>query len=397
MKIRKFVLLFLLPLFLSCSSRRLSPVVQLDVAFAAEQTERLLAEMELSGKILSPRTFEGGKNRYTSFQDWTSGFFPGTLWHLYELTGDKGWRERAVRYTEALEKIQHLSWHHDIGFMMGSSYGNGWRLTGNEAYEPILIQSARSLVTRFRPAAGIIQSWNVTGGWQAQRGWKCPVIIDNMMNLELLFLATRLSGDSSFYKIAVSHADRTMQHHYRPDYSCYHVVDYDPQTGDVRYKQTAQGYAHESAWSRGQAWGLYGFTLCYRFTGDRRYLIQAEQIAGWLMTHRRLPDDGVPYWDFDDPKIPDAPRDASAAAVIASALYELSGYSDRGKKYIRLADRIVRSLSSPAYRAAPGANGNFILMHSVGSIPHGAEIDAPLVYADYYFLEALKRRRELSQ
>lgn len=346
--------------------------------------------MEESGKILSPRTTKDGKIRYTSFQDWTSGFFPGSLWYLYRLTGKEEWKNEAEKYTEALDKIQYLTWHHDIGFMIQCSYGNGLRFADKEAYKPVIIQAAKSLSTRFRPGAGIIQSWNVTGGWQAQRGWTCPVIIDNMMNLELLFEATALSGDSSFYKIAVSHADQTLKHHFRPDNSCYHVVDYDPKTGEVLHRHTAQGYAHESAWARGQAWALYGYTICYRYTKNKAYLEQAEKIAAYLFSHPRMPEDLVPYWDFDAPNIPNEPRDASAAAVIASALYELNGYSK--KDYRKTADKIMKSLSSPAYMAKPGENGNFILMHSVGSIPHGSEIDEPLVYADYYFLEAMERR-----
>lgn len=362
-----------------------------EIRFAEEQIGRMIGEMEKKGKILSPRTTnEKGVIQYTSFQDWTSGFFPGTLWYLYRLTNKESWKKEAEKYTEALEKIQYLTWHHDIGFMIGCSYGNGYRLGGKEAYKAVVIQAARSLATRFRPGAGIIQSWNVTGGWQAQRGWTCPVIIDNMMNLELLFEATRLSGDSSFYKMAVSHADQTMKNHYRPDHSSFHVVDYDPETGKVLHRHTAQGYAHESAWARGQAWGLYGFTLCYRYTKDKRYLEQAEKIAAYLFAHPRMPEDLVPYWDFDAPKIPDEPRDVSAAAVIASALYELDGYS--GQNYRKIADKIVKHLSSPVYTAKAGENGNFILMHAVGSIPHGAEIDKPLVYADYYYLEAIYRK-----
>ena len=364
-----------------------------EVRFAGEQIGRMIAEMEKTGKILSPRTTnEQGVIRYTSFQDWTSGFFPGSLWYLYRLTGKESWKQEAEKYTEALEKIQYLTWHHDIGFMIGCSYGNGIHLGDKKAYEPVVVQAAKSLATRFRPGAGIIQSWNVTGNsWQAKRGWKCPVIIDNMMNLELLFEATRISGDSAYYKIAVSHADRTLRHHFRGDNSCYHVIDYDPETGKVLHKHTAQGYAHESAWARGQAWALYGFTICYRYTGDERYLEQAEKIAAYLFSHPRMPKDLVPYWDLDAPKIPEEPRDVSAAAVVASALYELDGYSKRN--YRRTADRILKSLASSAYTAKAGENGNFVLMHSVGSIPHGSEIDKPLVYADYYYLEAIWRKR----
>jgi uncharacterized protein YyaL (SSP411 family) len=275
--------------------------------------------------------------------------------------------------------------------MIQCSFGNGFRL-GEESYKEVIIQAAKSLSTRFRPVAGVFQSWNVDKGWQSERGWECPVIIDNMMNLELLFNATRLSGDSSFYKLAVSHADQTIKSHYRPDYSSYHVVDYSLTDGTVRNRHTAQGYAHESAWARGQAWGIYGFTVCYRETQDPKYLQQAQKAFEFVVHHKNFPADFVPYWDFDAPKIPDEPRDASAAAIMASALYELSGYGN-GEYYRGWADKIMKSLGSPAYRAKLGENGNFLLMHSVGSIPHGAEIDVPLNYADYYFLEALLRSK----
>uniref|UniRef100_UPI0035A0FB69 glycoside hydrolase family 88 protein n=3 Tax=Bacteroides TaxID=816 RepID=UPI0035A0FB69 len=314
----------------------------------------------------------------------------------YELTGDKKWLPLAEKYTEALDSVQYLTWHHDVGFMIGSSYLNGYRFARKEVYKPVVVQAAKSLSTRFRPAAGVLQSWDADKGWQAERGWKCPVIIDNMMNLELLFEASLLSGDSTYYHIAKKHADTTLAHHFRADNSCYHVVDYDPETGEVRNRQTAQGYADESAWARGQAWALYGYTMCYRYTRDARYLEQAEKIYGFIFNHKNLPEDLVPYWDFDAPGIPNEPRDASAAACTASALYELSTYLP-GKGYKETADKVMESLASPAYRAAVGTNGNFILMHSVGSIPHGAEIDVPLNYADYYFLEGLKRKRDLEK
>lgn len=262
-----------------------------------------------------------------------------------------------------------------------------------------MIQAAKSLCTRFRPNAGVIQSWDVKGNsWQSERGWECPVIIDNMMNLELLFEATKLSGDSTFYKVAVAHADRTLSEHFRPDGSCYHVVDYNISDGSVRHKQTAQGYADESVWSRGQAWAIYGFTICYRETKDRKYLDQALKTFNRMKNDPHMPEDLIPYWDMDAPNIPNEPRDASSASCIASALYEISTYavSDTAS-YKAYADRIMHSLASPDYRAALGTNGNFILMHSVGSIPHNSEIDVPLNYADYYFLEALKRRKDLDK
>ncbi len=331
------------------------------------------------------------KVKYVTADDWRSGFFPGCLWYMYSLAGDDVWRSVAARYTDMMYDVQFLTSHHDIGFLIGSSYLNGYRLTGDAAYVPVIVQAAKSLSTRFRDKAGVIQSWDVDRDWQSLRGWECPVIIDNMMNLEILFEASLLSGDASFGKVARSHADATMKNHFRPDGSCFHVVDYDLETGRVRSRETGQGYSDDSSWARGQSWALYGYTMCYRYTGDKKYLDHACKVADFLLGHPAMPSDFVPYWDFDAPSIPDAPRDASAAAVIASALYELDGYApDNG--YSVYADKIVRSLSTCAYSAQPGSNGNFLLMHSVGSIPHGAEVDKPLVYADYYYLEALSRR-----
>lgn len=366
--------------------------------YASRQIGLQLAEIAKSGKVLNPRTIKkDGTTAYVDREDWTSGFFPGTLWYLYEMTGNEALKEYGIQITESLDSVKLLTWHHDVGFMINCSYGNAFRLTGQQEYKEVMIQAARSLCTRFRPAAGVIQSWDADRGWQATRGWKCPVIIDNMMNLELLFRVTAFTGDSTFYHIAVSHADQTMANHFREDYSSWHVVDYDPETGEVRKKNTAQGYSDESAWARGQAWAVYGYTVCYRETKDLRYLEQAQHIADFILNHPRLPEDLVPYWDFDAPGIPDEPRDASAAAIIASALYELGSYASAEKKatYLAKADQIMNSLNSPAYRAEAGTNNFFMLKHSVGSIPHGAEIDVPLNYADYYFLEALRRKMNL--
>jgi rhamnogalacturonyl hydrolase YesR len=366
-----------------------------NVAFAEKQIGHQVKLIEESGKILNPRTVKNDKIQYVPIDDWTSGFFPGSMWYMYELTGDEKWKNLGVKYTEDLDSVKYLTWHHDVGFMINTSYGNAYKATKNEAYKDVMVQAAKSLATRFRPTPGVIQSWDEDRGWQGTRGWMCPVIIDNMMNLELFFKVTRFTGDSSFYKMAVSHADVTLKNHFRDDYSCYHVIDYDKIKGGVRHKHTAQGYAHESAWARGQAWAIYGFAVCYRETKDPRYLELTDKIYNYLFTHKNMPEDLVPYWDFDAPNIPNEPRDASAAAVIASALYELSTF---GKpEYKETADKIVASLSSPAYRAILGTNGNFLLMHSVGSIPHGHEIDVPLNYADYYFLEALLRKKELEK
>ena len=389
--------LVLVLIFSSCQSKENKvDFVTKNVQLADAQYRLHIDLIDASGKVLNPRTVENGKIKYISPQDWTSGFFAGSLWYLYELTGDEFWKGKAIRQTEALDTVQYLTWHHDVGFMIGNSFGNGIRFGGMENWKKIVVQTAKSLSTRFRPGAGIIQSWNVDRGWQSERGWACPVIIDNMMNLELLFNATEFSGDSSFYKIAVSHADKTLEHHFRTDNSSWHVVDYNPENGEIRGRYTAQGYADETAWARGQAWALYGYTITYRETGDKKYLKQAQNIFEFIANNPRLPEDGIPYWDFDAPKIPNEPRDASAAAIIASALYEMSTY-ERPDYYKGWADKIVNSLASPAYHANQGENGNFILMHSVGSIPHNAEIDVPLNYADYYFLEALSRKSKLEK
>ena len=319
--------------------------------------------------------------------------------YLYELTQDETLLPLAIKYTNNIEETKNLTWHHDVGFMVNCSFGNGLRIADVPGYKDIMIQTAHSLSTRFRPQAGVIQSWDVKGGWQAERGWECPVIIDNMMNLELLFEVTRLSGDSTFHHLALQHADRTLKEHFRPDGSCYHVIDYSLADGSVRHRHTAQGYAHESIWSRGQAWAIYGYTICYRYTKDKRYLDQALKTFHMMANHPNMPEDLVPYWDMLAPEIPNEPRDVSSASCIASALYEIAGFEEleNAKEYKDYADRIMTSLASPAYRAEIGQNNNFLLMHSVGSIPHNAEVDKPLNYADYYFIEALKRKNDLEK
>lgn len=390
-------LLFAATVVTSAAGSPASDFINENVAHAANQYRGHLDTIDSIGHFVNPRTtLPDGNIWYVPVDDWCSGFFPGSLWYLGELTGNQDWSRRAADYTETLDSAQYLTWHHDVGFIIGSSYLNGYRLGGKEQYAPVVVNAAKSLATRFRPGAGVIQSWNVDKGWQSERGWACPVIIDNMMNLEIMFEATRLTGDSTFYYIAVSHANTTMAHHFRPDFSCYHVVDYDPATGDVRHRQTAQGYADESSWARGQAWALYGYTMCYRYTGDPNYIYQAIKVCDMVFSTPSMPDDLVPYWDYNAPNIPSEPRDASAAACTASALYELSTYLP-GRGYKELADKVVASLSSPAYRAATGENNHFLLMHSVGSIPHGHEIDVPINYADYYYLEALLRKKKLDE
>lgn len=338
-----------------------------------------------------PKTFEKDTLRTSGSDWWCSGFYPGSLLYIYEQTKDAALLNEAKRILSLLEKEQYNTSTHDLGFMMYCSFGNALRLDpGNEAYKQILINSAKSLSTRFNPKVGCIKSWD-------SKPSDFLVIIDNMMNLELLFWATRVTGDSSFYKIAVTHANTTMANHFRDDYSSYHVLNYDPNTGAVQQKRTAQGAADSSAWARGQSWGLYGYTVMYRETKDKKYLDQANHIAHFILNDRNLPADKIPYWDFDAPGIPNALRDASAAAVMASALLELSTYVDKtnATNYIAVAKTIISNLSSSQYKATAGTNGGFILKHSVGSLPAKSEVDVPLTYADYYFLEAMKRYEEL--
>jgi len=336
-----------------------------------------------------PKTYYAAKDSLETSNSgwWCSGFYPGTLLEIYGQTKDKALLNESARILKVLEREQYNRDTHDLGFMMYCSFGNALKVEpNNEEYKQVLINSARSLATRFDPKVGVIKSWN-------SKKSDYLVIIDNMMNLELLFWATKATGDSSFYKIAVTHANTTMKNHFRPDYSSYHVVNYNPETGAVQERKTAQGYSNESAWARGQAWGLYGYTVMYRETHDKKYLKQAQHIASFILHNPNLPADKVPYWDYNAPNIPNALRDASAAAVMASAFLELCRYTDAAsaKTYFSAAETILRALSSPKYLAKPGTNGGFVLLHSVGHMPNKTEIDVPLTYADYYFVEALER------
>lgn len=353
------------------------------------QFSLLLNAAQKANKI--PRTLdENGKIYWVNPGfDWTEGFFPGSCWYLYEATKDQKWKLAAEQFGALFESHKKRTDNHDLGFIFNCSYGNAYRLTKNEEYKQVMIEAANSLSTRFNPNTGCIKSWDVDSGWQATRGWEYPVIIDNMMNLELLFKASEFTGDSKYSEVAITHANTTMKNHYRPDFSSYHVIDYDSLTGAVRNKNTAQGYADGSSWARGQAWGLYGYTVCYRYTKDKKYLDMAQKIANYILTYKGTPKDGIPYWDYKAPKIPNEPRDVSAAAVTVSALIELDQYTT--ESYKSSIDKILNSLASEEYTAKNGENQNFILKHSVGSIPHGNEIDVPLNYADYYYLEALVR------
>ena len=384
-------------LFLAlCTTASIAQQSAKPLLFAEKQTSVLLqktAEAKTSSakaNLFSPRSLNPDSSlNIVSPRDWCAGFFAGNLWQLYEYSGDAKWMDQAKPFTQIMESEKTDGGTHDLGFEVYCSVGNAYRLTHDEHYKGIIIEAAKTLCTRFNPAVGCIKSWD-------NSKWKYPVIIDNMMNLELLFEATKLSGDSSFYKIAVTHANTTIKNHFRADYSSYHVIDYDPETGKVLHKQTAQGYSDESAWARGQAWGLYGFTMCYRETGNKAYLIQAENIAKFILNNHSLSKDDVPYWDYNDPAIPNVPQDASAAAIMASALFELSTYSNNSKVYKAIADKILKSLNNN-YEAPLGADKGFLLLHSTGHKPAGTEIDVPIIYADYYYLEALLRQKHLKQ
>ncbi|TRX66432.1 glucuronyl hydrolase [Carboxylicivirga sp. M1479] len=338
----------------------------------------------------TPRSIERGLR---ASSDWTSGFYPGILWYLYEYSGNEKWRQDAATVTAYLEKEQYSNHDHDIGFRIYCSYGNGYLLTGEEQYKKAVVNAAKALSTRFNDKTQTIMSWNAN----EERDWKYPVIIDNMMNLELMFEATRFSGDPSFTTIAIKHALQTMKFHYRSDFSCPHVVDYDVETGAFRRMDYNNGFSDPktAAWSRGQSWGLYGFTLMYRETGDTQYLAFAENIAEYLLNHPNMPDDMVPYWDYNAPKIPTM-RDASAAAIMASGLLELSTYSKEGHKYYKAAELMLQSLSSEKYLAKPGSNGHYVIKHATGNYLNGSEVDGTLIYADYYYTEALLRYIKLN-
>lgn len=352
-----------------------------DIEFLAEQIGPSVYA-KVDSLRPQPSADKLGKLRTCDVYDWTSGFFPGSLWLAYELTGDERLLADAVDYTNKMLPATFYTGTHDLGFMVGCSYGNALRISPNDSLKTVIIRTADNLASRFNPEIGAIRSWDFGP-------WNFPVIIDNMMNLELLFQASKLTGDNKYKDIAIRHADKTMACHFRPDMTSYHVVSYNPD-GSIETRQTFQGRSDESAWARGQAWGVYGYTVCYRETGDKKYLEFAQKIADMIISRVKT-EDHIPLWDYDAPNLPTTPRDASAAAVTSSALFELCGYLPDSQKYFDYAESILRSLSSPEYLAEPGTNCGFILKHSTGSLAHGSEIDVPLNYADYYYLESIKR------
>ena len=337
--------------------------------------------------ISIPRSYDPKTKKVfkVASKDWTSGFYPGNLWQLYKLTGKTAFKSKAMESTDYIEQEKYNDGTHDMGFKMYCSFGEGFEVTKNDHYKSVLIQSATTLSTRFNKKVGSIRSWDFN-----KDIWEYPVIIDNMMNLELLFEATKISGDSTFHKIAVQHANTTLKNHFREDDSSFHVVVYDTVTGRVKDKVTHQGFNDNSSWARGQAWGIYGFTMCYRYTGNLVYLELARKSAEFYLKHSNLPEDGIPFWDFNDPSIPNTIKDVSAATIVASALVELGNFTNE-KAYLEYSKKVLKTLKSEAYLLPSEIEAPFILKHSTGNWPKNDEIDVSINYADYYFLELMLR------
>jgi unsaturated chondroitin disaccharide hydrolase len=385
---KKTIIIVMYCVFLSIGLHAQPKVdVQKEIEFAKAQYDLMLkANTDITRfpqSIKKDGTLDTRKSEW-----WCSGFFGGSLWYIYEYTKDDKWKDAAHKWTMAVEKEKYNTTTHDLGFMLYCPFGNGYRLTNNETYKEIMLIGAESLSTRFSDKVGLIKSWDDWGRYKGMYNY--VVIIDNMMNLDFLLWASKVSGNKKYHDISIIHADNTIKNHFRKDYSSYHVVCYDKDNGKVVAKRTAQGAADESAWSRGQAWGLYGYTMMYRETGYKRYLKQAEKIAKFIINHPNLPADKIPYWDFNAPYIPNEERDVSAATIMASALLDLSDLT-KNKKYFNVAEDMLVSLSSAAYKSKLGENHNFLLKHSVGSKPETSEVNTPLIYADYYYLEALLR------
>ncbi|MDO5980173.1 glycoside hydrolase family 88 protein [Flavivirga spongiicola] len=342
-----------------------------------------------------PRLIDTGSTEWKQVPNdklvWTSGFYPGVLWYAYDVTGKEKWKEEAIKRTEVFEDFKTITEHHDIGFMMFPAYGKGYEIGNKGVYKDILLTSANSLASRFNPNVGTIKSWSN----KMHPRWKEHItIIDNMLNLELLFWAAKNGGDSKFYDIAVKHAETTMKNHFREDYTSWHVLEYDSNNGSVINRHTKQGYADDSRWSRGQAWGVYGYTMVYKETKDKKFLEFAQKITDKYLS--LLPEDMVPCWDFDVQDNPKEEKDASAAAVVASALLDLSTFvesKEDQERYYNAALKTLKSLGSENYSAVGKADS--FLLHSTGAKSLGHEIDVALIYADYYYIEALSRLKKM--
>ena len=339
----------------------------------------------------TPHGFDRAKCRLDmrSIFGWTSGHFPGSLWYLYEATGDDFFRDRATVWTETLAPNAKVTNNHDVGFIMYCSYGNARRLLKTDKYDELLLETAESLSSRFNEKLGLVRSWG-----KADERRNFLVIPDNMMNLELLEAASSIGGVKRFAEIAESHADVTMRNHFDAEGGCHHVLNYDQETGRIVEIRPGQGASCTTAWSRGQSWAIYGYTMMYRMTGFARYLAFARKLADYAIGHPNMPADGVPYWDYGRPG---EERDSSAAAIMASGLLELSQAVDAEARahYRGFAVKQLLALASDAYFSTGDEIGHFLLKHGVGHKPGKSEIDTPLAYGDYYFLEALLRFRAL--
>ena len=387
-------------LMLGCENK--SKQTKLDETFNVnKQLEYCVGQSFKALKLISadgdiPRNIDSNAKewRYVDYKDWTSGFWPGELWYLYEFTRNEDIKQDADKFTSYLKPLSVTpALDHDLGFQVFNSYGNGYRLTHEDAYKEVILKTADTLATLFNPNVGTILSWprEVPNMEWPQHN----TIMDNMINLELLFWASKNGGDKSLYNMAVSHADVTMKNHFRPDYTSYHVVVYDKETGEKIKGVTHQGYSDDSMWARGQSWAIYGYTMVYRETKDPKYLDFVKKVTQVYLD--RLPKDLIPYWDFNDPGIPNAPRDASAAVIVASALLELSRYikdAELAKEYQQKAEKILIELSEN-YQSHD--ENSACLLHSTGHKPAESEIDYSIIYADYYYVEALMKYKKLKE
>ncbi|WP_201983402.1 glycoside hydrolase family 88 protein [Hymenobacter rubidus] len=369
------------------------PVVPVAAVVARAEAQYAAYLRQYPDSTLHPRSNnEDGSILLTTSRNWTSGFFAGNLWYLARLSGQPRWPRRAAAWTETLDAEKNVTTTHDLGFILNNSYGQGYAITKNPKYREVLLQAAATLAKRFNPKVGAIRSWD-----HHAEVWAYPVIVDNLLNLELLFAASKLSGDTTYAHIAKTHAATDLKYRFRRDFSTYHVLNFDPVKGKLLTAVTHQGYADNSCWARGQAWAIYGYTMVYRETKNPKFLQAAMHAADYFLQQTSKVPDHIPYWDFNAPDIPNAPRDASAAAAAASGMLELSKYAPRKNPYFGAATAILASLSMPQYLAAAGTNNYFLLKHSTGNKPANSEVDAPLIYADYYYLEALWRYQNYAQ
>ncbi|ADY54284.1 glycosyl hydrolase family 88 [Pseudopedobacter saltans DSM 12145] len=382
-------------LLFACSSDKQFSTDE-NIVYCEKQVFKTLASIPLDTPNI-PRNIKDdeGNWRYVNYKDWTSGFWPGTLWYLYEATKNDSLKQEAERFTSELYNLSiEPAFDHDLGFQIFNSYGHAYKLTGDEEYKEVVLRTADTLATLYNPKVGTILSWprSVPNMEWPQHN----TIIDNMINLELLFWASKNGGTKNLYDIAVRHAETTMKNHFRNDYTSYHVVVYDKDSGERIKQVTHQGYADETMWARGQSWAIYGYTMVYRETKDQRFLDFAQKVTDVYL--EKLPKDLIPYWDFNAPDIPNAPKDASAAGVVASGLLELSTFvkdQNKARHYREVAEKMITSLSSAEYQSRD-KNSAFIT-HVTGHKPNGTEVDTSINYGDYYYIEALVRLKKLQQ